>query len=420
MEMESFNFVNKQETHENQEIQKEINHENQGSQCQQQTERSENQDEDRGQCKNINDQSQDQKEIIENCFQQSDVLYFVGVNSIALNLLSNLYYLCGLEKLLIIIILNLTTYIVLYRQKQLLKYINNGQVIIKEFYIKSKKGLDKEKILIGFLIILITTLFVSNIYLQIQINKTTNNQFPIINHKLHYLQINTRHLQYQFEQINRMKDLKNDFIQQFYKQASIASSLNSKVKELQNEFNQKERIIQQLKKEVNELQTMEQNKQENANKQKLFQEEIIQKNYNINNQQHQHNQQKLNLQAQLKQQQNRFQKQFNQIIRDQNNQLNLYKKHFEEKLQKPIQQYRYIRPFHLSFQNKKEDTKYQQQLQKQATSSGSQQQNNQKFQQQNPQNQHQQQQEFKKEFKDSRLNFLNEQFRQLDSLLKQS
>ncbi|KAL4472495.1 hypothetical protein ABPG74_018444 [Tetrahymena malaccensis] len=420
MEMESIKIVNKQETQESQGIQQQTDNQNQESQCQLEKERRRRQDGEKGSSKNIDDQQQDQKEIIEKDQQKFDVLYFVGVNSIALNLLSNLYI---LEKLLIIIILNLSIYIALYKQKQLLKYVNNGSEIIKELYIKSKKGLDKEKILIGILIIFIISLFIANIYLQIQINKTKNTQLPIIDQKRHSLQLNTRHLLYQVEQINRMKNLKNDFIQQFNFLTSIASNLSSKVKELQNQFNYKQQIIQQLKKEIDQIQnqnkSIEQNKQEDTNQQQFYQE-IIKNIQNMNNQHNQHNQQKINFQEQLKQQQNRFQKQFNQLIRDQDNQLKVYKNYFEEKLKKPIQQYRYIRPFHLNFQNQNGSTNYQEQQQKQATSNNIQQQNSNKFEQKNPQNQQQQEQQFKKEFKDSRLKFLNELFKQLDSLLKQS
>ncbi|KAL4472493.1 hypothetical protein ABPG74_018442 [Tetrahymena malaccensis] len=250
--MESFNLVDKQEAQESQAIKSEADNYKQEFQCQQETERRKSQDEERGSCKNIDDQQQDQKEIIEKDQQNYNKLYFLGVNSILLNLLSNLYI---QEKLLIIIILNLSTYIALYR----------------------------------------------------------------------------------------MKNLKNNFTKQFNFLNSISSNLSSKVKELQSQFNYKEKIT----KERNiKTQSIEQNKQEDTSEQQFYQE-IIKKIQNMNNQHNQHNQLKIGLQEQLKQKQNRFQKQFNQLIRDQDNQLKVYKNCFEEKLQKLIQQYRYISPFRL-------------------------------------------------------------------------
>ncbi|KAL4499864.1 hypothetical protein ABPG72_015213 [Tetrahymena utriculariae] len=315
MEIESFAFVKQQETQEVQGIQKAEDHQSQlphseASNQQQEIERGENQGEDRGSCKHINGFQQAQKQFMENDNNKLDILYFLCVNSLALNLLFNQNILDVLEKWLIIILLNLTTYVAFYRKKQLLGYFKN-------------------------------------------------------------------------EQIDRMNNAKNHLINQFNMHTSLTRNLNQKVKKLQNQYQQQEIMIQQLKHKINHHQNqnkiVKQNKQ-NINQQSIYQE-ITKLFQNIHNQQHQQSQQ--------------------------------------QKLKQPIQQVRYIRPFHLTQNQKKSFNQQQQQKQ---TAPNNQQQNYHKFeqQQQHPQKQHQQQQELKKEFKDSRLNFLNEQFKELNSILNQS
>ncbi|KAL4472494.1 hypothetical protein ABPG74_018443 [Tetrahymena malaccensis] len=215
-----------------------------------------------------------------------NALYFIGVNSLVMNVLFSrqLYFLNYIwVQILVLVLTNVFTYISLHKfkeSKELFKQVKEGSSSLKQ---KAKRRITKKRVLLTFGVLLCTSLLIITIIQIIRVKELKENYRNLLQY------VNNDH--YRINSLTNEFNNKFDQLQQYNQQ-----TLNQYNIHIQNQ----EQIIFQLNNKLNQLEILAKRKTE----------EIDQLMFRLNNQQRQQifqNTQTNNLKEQSQQTQEQIQ-----------------------------------------------------------------------------------------------------------------
>ncbi|KAL4472496.1 hypothetical protein ABPG74_018445 [Tetrahymena malaccensis] len=222
-----------------------------------------------------------------------NALYFIGVNSLVMNVLFSrqLYFFDNFwVQIFVLALTNTFTYISLYKfkeSKELFKQVKEGSSSLKY---KAKSRITKKRVLLAFGVLLLTSLLIINIIQIIKVKELKErywNVYSQANNDHYRINSLTNELNHKFGQQQEYDQQRlNQYHFDIQRQEQINIQLNKQINQLENLSQRQSQEIEQLKLRLNSYQRQQvfQNDQMKNQKEQSQQTQQQSQQKNINSQ----------------------------------------------------------------------------------------------------------------------------------------